>query len=175
MLRFPCGSPGTPFDVCLDGRADSPGCVTQAGAGIAASRVQHHRFRAAIFVFTGGLAMPRLVSRIAVPIALVVLLAGCAARRPSVAELKYNPGRYHDKTIAVEGVVTSSWGLPLVPFRFYKVDDGTGEVTVVAQGGRVPTKGARVRVKGRVNEVAAFGGHSLGLHLQQSDLDFKGR
>jgi hypothetical protein len=119
--------------------------------------------------------MPRLVSRIAVPIALVVLLAGCAARRPSVAELKYNPGRYQDKTIAVEGVVTSSWGLPLVPFRFYKVDDGTGEVTVVAQGGRVPTKGARVRVKGRVNEVAAFGGHSLGLHLQQSDLDFKGR
>jgi hypothetical protein len=119
--------------------------------------------------------MPRLVSRIAAPMALVVLLAGCAARRPSVAELKFNPGRYQDKTIAVEGVVTSSWGLPLVPFRFYKVDDGTGEVTVVAQGGRVPTKGARVRVKGRVNEVAAFGGHSLGLHLQQRDLDFKGR
>ena len=27
------------------------------------------------------------------------------------------------------------------PFKLYKVDDGTGEVTVVAQDGRVPTKG----------------------------------
>ncbi|HEV3486447.1 MAG TPA: hypothetical protein VG106_13635 [Vicinamibacterales bacterium] len=119
--------------------------------------------------------MPKAISRIAVPLALVVMLAGCAARRPSVAELKYNPGRYQDKTVAIDGVVTSSWGLPLVPFRFYKVDDGTGEVTVISQSGRVPTKGARVRVKGKVNEVATFGGQSFGLHIQQTDLDFKRR
>jgi hypothetical protein len=62
-----------------------------------------------------------------------------------------------------------------VPFRLYKVDDGTGEVTVVAQNGRVPTKGAHVRVKGKVNEFATFGGQSLGLHIQQKDIDFKGR
>jgi hypothetical protein len=119
--------------------------------------------------------MPKAISRIAVPLALVVMLAGCAARRPSVAELKYNPGRYQDKTVAIDGVVTSSWGLPLVPFRFYKVDDGTGEVTVISQSGRVPTKGAHVRVKGKVNEVATFGGQSFGLHIQQTDLDFKRR
>jgi hypothetical protein len=28
-------------------------------------------------------------------------------------------------------------------------------------------------VKGRVNDVATFGGQSLGLHIQQTDLDFK--
>jgi hypothetical protein len=39
----------------------------------------------------------------------------------------------------------------------------------------VPSKGARVRVKGRVNEVATFGGQSLGLHIQETDLDFRGR
>lgn len=106
--------------------------------------------------------------------ALALSLSGCAlATRPSVAELKYNPGRYQNKTVAIEGVVTSSWGLPLVPFRFYKVDDGTGELTVLSQGGRVPTKGARVRVKGRVNEVATLGGQSIGLHIQQTDLDFR--
>ena len=119
--------------------------------------------------------MPKMIARIAGPLALVVMLTACAARRPSVAELKYNPGRYQDKTVAIDGVVTSSWGLPLVPFRFYKVDDGTGEVTVVAHGGRVPTKGAHVRVKGKVNEVATFGGQALGLHIQQTDLDFKRR
>jgi hypothetical protein len=39
----------------------------------------------------------------------------------------------------------------------------------------VPTKGAHVRVKGRVNDVATFGGQSVGLHLEQRDLDFKRR
>lgn len=119
----------------------------------------------------------RFYSRLAAPLVLVTLLSGCAlaVRRPTVAELKYNPGRYQDKTVAIDGVVTSSWGVPLVPFRLYKVNDGTGEVTVVAQNGRVPTKGAHVRVKGRVNDVATFGGQALGLHIQQTDLDFKRR
>jgi hypothetical protein len=107
---------------------------------------------------------------------LTAVLAGCAlATRPTVAELKHNPGRYHDRTVAIDGIVTSSWGLPLVPFKLYKVDDGTGEVTVVAQDGRVPTKGARVRVKGRVGDIGTFGGQSLGLHIRQSDLDFTRR
>ena len=121
--------------------------------------------------------MPGFVARLAVPLVLVTLLSGCALamRRPSIAELKYNPGRYQDKTVAIDGVVTSSWGVPLVPFKLYKVNDGTGEVTVVAQNGRTPTKGAHVRVKGKVNDFATFGGQSLGLHIQQTDLDFKRR
>ena len=90
----------------------------------------------------------------------VMLFSGCAlvTRQPSIAELKYNPGRYQDRTVAIDGVVTSSWGVPLVPFRLYKVSDGTGELTVVAQDGRTPTRGAHVRVKGRVNDFASFGG-----------------
>ena len=109
------------------------------------------------------------------PLALALaLLAGCASMHPKVADLKYNPGRYQNKSVTVEGVVTSSWGIPLVPFKLYKVDDGTGEMTVVSQDGRTPTKGSRVSVRGRVNEVATFGGQSLGLHLRQESLKFKG-
>jgi hypothetical protein len=106
---------------------------------------------------------------------LATTLTGCAltARRTSVADLKYNPARYEDKTVSVEGVVTSSWGIPLMPYKLYKVDDGTGEVTVISQSGRTPGKGARVRVKGKVNELATFGGQSIGLHLQERDLDFR--
>ena len=119
--------------------------------------------------------MDKSIARIVASLAVVLVLSGCAliVRTPSVAELKYNPGRYENKTVAVTGVVTSSWGLPLVPFRLYKIDDGTGELTVVAQGGRTPTKGSRVRVKGRVNDVATFGGQAVGLHLQQTDLSFR--
>ena len=119
--------------------------------------------------------MSKRISHIAASVMLVLMLAACAARRPTVAELKYNPGRYQDKTVAIDGVVTSSWRVPIVPFGFYKVDDGTGEVTVVAQGGRAPAKGAHVRVKGRVKDVGTFGGQAFGLHLQQTDLDFKRR
>ena len=106
----------------------------------------------------------------------LALLAGCAlSTHPKIADLKYNPGRYQNKSVTVDGIVTSSWGVPLMPLRLYKVDDGTGEVTVVANNGRVPTKGAHVSVKGRVNEFATFGGQSVGLHLQQEKISFKGR
>lgn len=121
--------------------------------------------------------MRNTLTRLAAPFALAAMLSGCAlvTRTPSVADLKYNPGRYYDKTVAIDGVVTSSFGVPLVPFKMYKVDDGTGEVTVISQEGRVPPKGARVRVRGKVGEVATFGGQSIGLHIRQRDLDFKGR
>lgn len=104
----------------------------------------------------------------------LMLLAACATGHPKIAELKYNPGRYQNRSVTVDGVVTTSWGVPLVPFKLYKVDDGTGEVTVVSQDGRAPTKGARVSVKGRVTEFATFGGQSLGLHLRQENLKFRG-
>lgn len=115
------------------------------------------------------------LARLGAPLVLAGLLSGCAlaVRRPSIAELKYNPGRYHDRNVSVDGVVTSSWNVPLLPFKLYKVNDGTGEVTVLANNGRVPTKGAHVRVKGRVSDVATFGGQAIGLHIQQRDLDFK--
>ncbi|HEV3140054.1 MAG TPA: hypothetical protein VGY57_06040 [Vicinamibacterales bacterium] len=69
--------------------------------------------------------------------------------------------------------MTSSWGVPLVPFRFYKVSDGTGEVTVLSQGRRLPATGERVRVKGRVEDVAVIGGQPLGLHIREEDLYVK--
>jgi hypothetical protein len=109
------------------------------------------------------------------PLALSIgLLAGCATAHPKISELKYNPARYQDRSVTVDGVVTSSWGIPLVPFKLFKVDDGTGEVTVLSNDGRVPGKGARVSVKGRVNEFATFGGQSLGLHLRQESIKFRG-
>jgi hypothetical protein len=112
------------------------------------------------------------LSRFALITALVAFTSACALglRHPNISELKNNPGRYQDRSVSIDGVVTSSWGLPIVPFRLYRVDDGTGEVTVLSQGSRMPTRGARVRVKGKVNEVAVFGGQALGLHLREESL-----
>jgi hypothetical protein len=118
--------------------------------------------------------MPQ-ASRILAAVVCSVMLSGCAIslRNPRIADLRDHPGRYQDHTVTVNGVVTSSWGLPLVPFRFYKVDDGTGEVTVLSEGSRMPGRGERVRVRGRVEQVAILGGRPLGLHLRERDLYVK--
>lgn len=121
--------------------------------------------------------MPRspFVSR-AVLVAVVALGAavavGCASGA-SINQLKTNPGRYMDRSVTVSGTVTSAWGVPFVPLKVYQIDDGTGEMTVVADNGaRVPSRGAQVKVTGRVQEFAVVGGNSIGLHLRERHLDF---
>ena len=106
---------------------------------------------------------------------LVGITSGCAMsmRSPHISELKDHPGRYTDRTVSVSGVVTSSWGVPLVPFRFYKVDDGTGELTVLSGSTRMPARGEHVRVKGKVQDVAVLGGRAVGLHIKEQDLYVK--
>ena len=104
-------------------------------------------------------------------VTVAVLRAGaCALRSPSIADVQHNPGRYYNRSVSVEGVVTSSWGVPLLPLKVYKVGDSSGEITVVSDGSRVPPKGARVRVKGKVTEFGTFGGRALGLHLREQSL-----
>jgi hypothetical protein len=108
----------------------------------------------------------------AIALLAAFVVSGCAARSVRVAELKGEPGRYATKTVSVNGVVTSSWGLGLglVPFQVYNVDDGSGEITVVSRTTRgAPSKGTRIQVKGKINEFATFGGRSFGLHLQEED------
>jgi len=106
---------------------------------------------------------------------LVGMTSGCAMslRSPNIVDIKNHPSRYTDRTVSVNGVVTSSWGAPLVPFRFYKVDDGSGEITVLSQSTRMPGTGEHVRVKGKVQDVAMFGGRAVGLHLREEDLYVK--
>ena len=115
------------------------------------------------------------LSRFAAIVVLAVVVPGCALalRSPSISELRRHPGRYQDRKVSVNGVVTNTWGVPLVPFRMYKVDDGTGEVTVLSQSTRMPARGERVHVSGRVNEVAVFGGQALGLHLREESVSVK--
>lgn len=114
-------------------------------------------------------------TRLAIALFGAFLITGCAARGVKIAQLKEQPDRYDDKKVSVTGTVTRSWGIPLVPFQLYNVDDGTGEITVLARTGRPPSKGSRVQVKGHINEFAQFGGRSIGLHINEEDRDYKDR
>jgi DNA/RNA endonuclease YhcR with UshA esterase domain len=96
-----------------------------------------------------------------------VLLAGCASA-VRIAEIKTDPGRYSHKTVSVKGTVTSSYGVSLVPVQLYNVDDGTGEIAVLARSAHgIPAKGARVKVTGKLADVASIGGRSIGLHIDE--------
>jgi hypothetical protein len=88
----------------------------------------------------------------------------------SISEVQANPGRFTDRTVIVTGVVTTAWGLPLVPYKLYRVSDGSAEILVLSDNQRTPTRGTRVRVRGEVEDMAVFGGRSVGLHLRERHL-----
>ena len=58
--------------------------------------------------------------------------------------------------MTVRGTVTSSWGVPLVGFNVYRVEDGTGEITVVSTEQARARPRRRVEVKGKVEDVAVL-------------------
>src|SRR5687767_13228504 len=88
----------------------------------------------------------KTICRALTALSLAVVLSACAGvlRRPDIADVKRNAGHYSDRTVTVDGTVTSSWGIGGPLPSFYKVDDGTGEITVISRGGnRTPSKGSR--------------------------------
>ncbi len=117
--------------------------------------------------------MAQLHRRVSVLVALplILTLGACASiGSPSIEQVKSNPGRYANRTVTLNGTVTTAWGVPLVPYKMYRVSDGNSEILVLSNGNRTPNRGARVRVRGEVQEFATFGGKSVGLHLKEKSL-----
>ena len=108
-------------------------------------------------------------SRVSLALVGALLISGCAARGVRISDLRDQPGRYDNRSVSVSGTVTDSWGIPLFPFQLYRVDDGSGEITVVSSSSRAPSKGQQIKVKGRVSEVATLGGRSVGLHIEEQN------
>ena len=102
---------------------------------------------------------------------LAFLIGGCAMRARSIADIRDDPGQYERRQVEVTGRVTSAWSVPLVPYGLYKIDDGSAEITVLSQQRGAPSKGALVKVRGEVREVANFGVSSVGLHIEERDRD----
>jgi len=85
---------------------------------------------------------------------LIVALSLVACERKKIAEINADPGRYMNKEVAVAGHVTQSIGA--LGRGIYQVDDGSGRLWVVTNGRGVPSKGARVGVKGHVKPTITF-------------------
>ena len=166
---------GMRFDASVCGRVGSTGCVTSG-------RRWHRRIPP--FVSRSGAALSRILTMKtllpaspssphshAMHASRLCAIAGQLQASPTCST---TPAVTRTARSRIDGVVTSSWGLPLVPFRFYKVDDGTGEVTVMSQdAARLPTRDACARQRTGRTRSRCSAASALGLHLRERDLDVK--
>ena len=98
-----------------------------------------------------------------------VLLAGCGPTR--INRILNAPGRYQNRSVTVEGRVTTAYGANVPGINLpglYQVDDGSGKIYVVSRGG-IPTRDARVRVKGTVTPGLSLGGRTFGTAIRERD------
>lgn len=108
---------------------------------------------------------------------LVGLFAAACPKRTSIADIENNPSKYFDKEVAVAGTVKDSYGvsIPLIKNGeggIYKIDDGSGSIWVITQKS-VPTKGAQLGVKGKVQNGVNYNGKNYGLVIIEDDRRFK--
>ena len=101
----------------------------------------------------------------------VLLLTACPSQT-TISKINADPARYHNKEVAIVGTVRDSYGA--VGQGAYEIDDGTGRLWVVTKRG-VPSRGARVGVKGHVYTGFNFGGRNYGTVLEETDRRFKER
>lgn len=106
----------------------------------------------------------------------VGILATACPQRTSIGDIEANPSRFYDKTVAVAGTVENSYGVSIPIIQngqggIYKIDDGTGEIWVMTQR-TVPSKGAQLGVKGKIQNGVNFNGKNYGLVLIEDDRRF---
>src|SRR5882724_11942723 len=104
-------------------------------------------------------------------LATVLLLTACPSET-TISKINADPARYHNKEVAIVGTVKDSYGA--LGQGAYEIDDGTGRLWVVTKRG-VPSRGARVGVKGHVYNGFNFGGRNYGTVIEETDRRFKER
>jgi hypothetical protein len=111
-------------------------------------------------------------------ILIIGLIATACPKRTTIADIEDNPSKYYDKEVAVAGTVDTSYGIsiPIIGESggIYKISDGTGSIWVVTRR-NVPTRGAQMGVKGRIQNGINYNGKNYGLGMIEDDRRFKGK
>jgi len=98
-------------------------------------------------------------------VAGALLLTACPSQT-TISKINGDPARYKNKEVGVAGRVTDSYGV--MGKGAYELEDGTGRIWVATTRG-VPSRGARVGVKGRVHSGLNVGGRSFGTIIEETD------
>lgn len=86
---------------------------------------------------------------------VVLALAGCKGGVTSIKTLLDDPSRFDKQTVRIAGTVGATIGV--MGYGAYQVDDGTGTLPVVSQGGGAPREGAKVGVEGEFRSAFTLG------------------
>ena len=92
-------------------------------------------------------------------VAVVTVATGCAGA-VRIEQLLDDPTAYDGRDVRVQGEVSQAIGVALVGGT-YEVNDGTGSLRVVNEGGSVPRDGAEVSVVGTFRALFTIGAESL--------------
>src|SRR5215471_18715095 len=98
---------------------------------------------------------------------VIMGLTLAACEREKISDINADPGRYHGKVVDVAGEVTQSIGA--LGKGVYMISDGTGSLWVYSDKLGVPTKGAKVGVKGTVLPSFTFLGTNYATVVKESD------
>jgi hypothetical protein len=98
-------------------------------------------------------------------LAAVFLLTACPSQT-TISKINADPARDRNKEVAIVGTVRDSYGA--LGQGAYEIDDGTGRLWVVTRRG-VPSRGAKVGVKGNVHTGFNFGGRNYGTVMEETD------
>lgn len=95
---------------------------------------------------------------------LSIAFLAAACEEVSISKIQNNPSKYQNKEVGFVGTVRNSYGGGVLGYGggVYEVDDGTGTIWVLSQNGSVPTKGTRVGVKGRFQDIGSWNGKNYG-------------
>lgn len=99
----------------------------------------------------------------------LLLLSGCAYLpfgQTPLKEIVASPAQFEGKEVRIRGKVKDIVKIPLINLSMYVVDDGSGEITVMAQD-KLPAMDETVSVTGVVESAAILGGQSIGLRIKE--------
>jgi hypothetical protein len=95
-----------------------------------------------------------------------LILAACPSRT-SVARMNRDPGHFVGKEVAVAGHVTTSYGI--LGTGVFEIDDGTGRIWVYSQNYGVPGNGAKVGVRGTLQQGFSLGGRNFATIIRETE------
>ena len=98
---------------------------------------------------------------------IVFWLSACGAYL-SISEIKNEPNRYRNRKVYIRGRVVETISIPFVQKGMFQVNDGTGKVWVMSRK-RMPFRGDKVTVKGKVRTGVTFARRTFGVVIVEGD------
>jgi hypothetical protein len=83
-----------------------------------------------------------------------------------ISDIIKNPARFDNKEVKIQGKVVSVTKIPFLAFRFYTLDDDSGQITVSTESD-VPAADTRVTVRVRISSMMIIDSRAVGLRAAE--------